>query len=117
MSSGEAILSWWDSVREIPVEIPIRWNKGYDVDARYRIPGTYKEEWEIGVRQLRADHWDGEAVDPYPTLPIQVPIKDLTKTATGAFAIALVVFDQVGWRVRPPYPTFEEDETPLEVDV
>jgi len=108
-------MSLWDPELQEVVELKVTWKKGYDQDAKIRVPSRYRELWKRAVKALRWDKEDGrpkrdhEPIAPYDALPWSVPVDRLEKSATGFFAImdsALAAWPgaSVGWKVPPPYP-------------
>jgi len=108
--AGRALLQAWDRSRGAVVDLEITWEKGHDVDARVRVPTRFLKVWKQAVASLRQDHRDGSPIEPYPSLPISVPIELVTKSATGIYAISKSVWGEVGWRVPPPFPQLDRED-------
>lgn len=107
--AGSATLSVWNPDSREVVDIEITWSKGYDEDARMKIPKAFKAIWDLAKKQIEWDSFpsvvglDPEPVAPYRGLGVSVPLDKLTTSATGAYAI-LSRGLPVNWKVPPPYP-------------
>lgn len=102
---GLAVLSIWDGTKAVDIEI--EWKKGYDEDAKLKVPVRFRGAWKEAAEILRSD---GDTIAPYANLPIEIPTKNINKSATGAYAIAQEIWGrEMGWRVWPPYPEAEEE--------
>lgn len=106
---GEALLQVWDAQRGEVADIPITWSRGYDVDAKVKVPKRFESVWGEATKLVKKDaleSGDGK-VTPYPTIPwIEVTTNKLGSSASGAYAVAVEIFgpSASGWRIPPPYP-------------
>jgi len=104
---SRATLAVWDG--EEVHDLEVRWTRGYDVDAKIRIPRKLAATWREATRLIKRDHQDGDPVQPYPTLEVGVPASKLGSTATGFYAVATEAWGRsAAWRVAPPYPAGED---------
>jgi hypothetical protein len=109
---GKAVLAVWD--KDQVRDIVITWDKHHDEDARVAVPKPLRARWKVAARLIaeEATQENKGMVEPYPTMPIFVPVKHLKRSATCAYAIARLLFaPEIGWRVPPPFPK-EDDIDP-----
>ena len=100
---GQAILTVTDSY-SLRHDLNIVWRQGFDIDASISIPPELREDWDEALQTVQqADHEEGW-IAPFPTIAYSIHVSNLTRSATGFLAIAFRAFDDVRWRVAPPYP-------------